>query len=124
MEGSSSYKRAHRKDHAHAEVVGVLLLALTSVPRERAALLGKEAAIPHGLSIGGWKADDRRRCVLEVTQESAREPHRKERRRHSALEPISYEVPAAQRRFDAGRGKARLQRSVPGRAASVYQARA
>ena len=46
MEGSSGYKRAHRPGHAHAEVVGVLLLALTSVPRERAARLGKEAAIP------------------------------------------------------------------------------
>jgi hypothetical protein len=35
----------------------------------------------------------RRRCVLE----SAKEAYREERRRHSALEPISNEIPAAQR---------------------------
>ncbi len=39
------------------------------------------------------KRRGRRRCV----QESAREPHCEERRRHSALEPISKQSPAAQR---------------------------
>jgi hypothetical protein len=38
------HERAHRPGHAHAEVAGVLVLALTSVPRERAALLREEAA--------------------------------------------------------------------------------
>jgi hypothetical protein len=42
-----SYKRAYRAGHAHAEVVGVLVLALTSVPREQAALLREEAATTH-----------------------------------------------------------------------------
>jgi hypothetical protein len=42
-----SHKRAHRPGHAHPEVVGVLVLALASVPRERAALLWEEAATIH-----------------------------------------------------------------------------
>ena len=42
-----SHKRAHRPGHAHAEVVGVRVLALTPVPQERAALLREEAATTH-----------------------------------------------------------------------------
>ena len=42
-----SHKRAHRPRHAHAEVVGGRVLALTPVPRERAALLREEAATTH-----------------------------------------------------------------------------
>ena len=42
-----SHKRAHRPGHAHAEVVGGRVLALTPVPRERAALLREEAATSH-----------------------------------------------------------------------------
>ncbi len=38
------HERAHRPGDAHAEVVGCLVLALTPVPRERAALLREEAA--------------------------------------------------------------------------------
>jgi hypothetical protein len=38
------HKRAHRPGDAHAEVVGVLVLALASVPRERAVPLREEAA--------------------------------------------------------------------------------
>jgi hypothetical protein len=38
------HERAHRPGHAHAEVVGDFILALASVPRERAALLREEAA--------------------------------------------------------------------------------
>ena len=53
-----SHKRAHRPRLAHAEVVGVLVLAFTSVPRERAALLREEAATTHaGLGISGSRAD-------------------------------------------------------------------
>jgi hypothetical protein len=40
-------QRAHRPGDAHAKVVGVLGLPLTSVPRERAALLREEAATTH-----------------------------------------------------------------------------
>ncbi len=40
-------KAAHRPGNAHAKDIGVLVLALTSVPRERAALLGVEAATAH-----------------------------------------------------------------------------
>ena len=50
LQGGSEWhrhERAHRPGHAHAEVVGVLVLALTSVPRERAALLREEAATTH-----------------------------------------------------------------------------
>ncbi len=36
--------RAHRPRHAHAEIFGVLVLAYTAVPRERAALLRVQAA--------------------------------------------------------------------------------
>ena len=39
--------RAHRPGDAHAKVVGCVVLALTSVPRERAALLQEEAATTH-----------------------------------------------------------------------------
>jgi hypothetical protein len=42
-----SHKRAHRPRHALAEVVGVLVLANTLVPLERAALLREEAANAH-----------------------------------------------------------------------------
>jgi hypothetical protein len=88
------HKRAHRPGHAHAEVAGVRVLALASVPRERAALLREEAAIAHaGLGVEALERRGRRRCV----QESAREAHGEERRRHSALEPISKQSPAAQR---------------------------
>jgi hypothetical protein len=41
------HERAHRPGHAHAEVVGVLVLALAAVPRKRAALLREEAATTH-----------------------------------------------------------------------------
>ena len=88
-----SHKRAHRPGNAHAEVVGVLVLALTSVPRERAALLREEAAPATRRSRRRQlKRRNRRRCV----QESGRDAHCEERRRQSALEPISYKVPAAQ----------------------------
>ena len=40
-------ERAHRTGNAHAQVAGVLVLALASVPRERAALLREEAATTH-----------------------------------------------------------------------------
>ena len=40
-------ERAHRPGNAHAEVAGVLVLALASVPRERAAILREEAATTH-----------------------------------------------------------------------------
>jgi hypothetical protein len=88
-----SHKRAHRPDNAHAEVVGVLVLALTSVPCERAALLRKEAATTkaRGSTSKRSRAENRRRCVLD----SLREAHGEERQRHSALEPISSKVPAA-----------------------------
>ncbi len=50
------HERAHRPGHAHAEVVGVRVLALTSVPRERAALLREEAATANaGLGIEALK---------------------------------------------------------------------
>jgi hypothetical protein len=80
------HERAHRPGHAHAEVVGVLVLALAAVPRERAALLREEAAPATRRSRRRrLESRHRRRCV----QESAREAHCEERRRHSALEPIS-----------------------------------
>jgi hypothetical protein len=89
-----SHKRAHRPGHAHAEVAGVLVLALASVPRERAALLREEAAPATRRSRRGRiEGRGRWRCV----QESTREAHCEERRRHSALEPISKHLPAAQR---------------------------
>jgi hypothetical protein len=48
------HERAHRPGNTHAEVVGVLVLALTSVPRERAALLREDAANAHArVGIGG-----------------------------------------------------------------------
>jgi hypothetical protein len=91
-----SHKRAHRPGHAHAEVVCVLVLALTSVPRERAALLREEAAPATRRSQRGrLESKHRRRCVLDIDL-----AHREEleRRRHSALEPVPIKVPAAQRR--------------------------
>jgi hypothetical protein len=88
------HKRAHRPGNAHAEVAGGRVLALTSVPHERAALLREEAApATRGSRRGRLEGRHRRRCV----QESASEAHCEERRRHSALEPISCQVPAAQR---------------------------
>ncbi len=87
------HERAHRPGHAHAKVVGVLVLALTSVPRERAALLREEAATATRRSRRGRLAGRHRQlCVQEI-----RDAHREERRRHSALEPISKQLPAAQR---------------------------
>ena len=87
------HERAHRPGDAHAEVAGVLVLALTSVPRERAALLREEAATAHaGLGVEALESRGRRLCVQERT-----EAHCQERRRHSALEPISKQRPAAQR---------------------------
>jgi hypothetical protein len=87
------HERAHRPGNAHAEVVGVLVLALTSVPCERAALLWEEAAPATRRSRRGrLEGRHRRRCVQERT-----DAHREERRRHSALEPISKQRPAAQR---------------------------
>ena len=88
--------RAHRPGHAHAKV-GVHCqfrdLALASVPRERAALLREDAAPATRRSRRGrLEGRHRRRCV----QESG-DAHREERRRHSALEPISNQIPAAQR---------------------------
>jgi hypothetical protein len=86
-------ERAHRPGNAHAEVVGVLVLALASVPRERAALLREETAPATRRSRRGRLAGrGRRRCVQE-----RRDAHCEERRRHSALEPISKQLPAAQR---------------------------
>jgi hypothetical protein len=41
------HKRANRPGNAHAEVVGVPILALTSITRERAALLREGAAAAH-----------------------------------------------------------------------------
>jgi hypothetical protein len=88
------HERAHRPGNARAEVVGVLVLALAAVPRERAALLREEAVTTHtrGSASKRSGAENRRRCV----QESG-DAHREERRRQSALEPISKERPAAQR---------------------------
>ena len=42
-----SQKRANRPGNAHAEVVGCIILALTSITRERAALLREVAAATH-----------------------------------------------------------------------------
>jgi hypothetical protein len=90
-------KRAHRPGHAHAEVARVLVLALSSVPRERAALLGEEAATIHSRAQHRrLESRHRRRCV----QERRKNAHCEERRRQSALEPISSQVPAAQRQFE------------------------
>ena len=87
------HERAHRPGNAHAEVAGVLVLALASVPRERAALLREEAATAHaGLGVEALESRGRRRCVLESD-----DAHGEERRRHSALEPTSIQRPAAQR---------------------------
>jgi hypothetical protein len=87
------HERAHRPGHAHAEAVGVLVLALTPVARERAALLREEAAPATRRSRRGRLAGrHRQRCVQEIM-----DAHREERRRHSALEPISDQPPAAQR---------------------------
>jgi len=87
------HERAHRPGDAHAEVAGVLVLALTSVPRERAAFLREEAAHATRRSRRRrLEGRGRRRCVQEL-----RDAHCEERRRHSALEPISNEIPAAQR---------------------------
>jgi hypothetical protein len=86
-------KSAHRPSHAHAEVVGVLVVALAAVPREWAALLREEAAPATRRSRRGrLEGTGRQRCVQEVYKE-----HCEERRRHSALEPISTQIPAAQR---------------------------
>jgi hypothetical protein len=87
------HERAHRPGHAHAEVAGGRVLALTSVPRERAALLREEAATTHahGSASKRSRAENRRRCVQE-----SRDAHREERRRQSALEPISKQLPATQ----------------------------
>jgi hypothetical protein len=85
------HKRAHRPGDAHAEVIGVLVLALTPVPRQRAALLREEAATTHaGLGVEAFEGRHRRRCVLE-----SGDAHCEERRRQSALEPISDQLPAA-----------------------------
>ena len=86
-------ERAHRPGNAHAEVAGVLVLALTSVPRERAALLREEAA-PATRRSRRRRLESRhpRQCVQEL-----RDAHCEERRRQSALEPISCKIPAAQR---------------------------
>ena len=87
------HERAHRPSHAHAEVDGGRVLTLASVPRERAALLREEAAPATRRSRRGrLEGRHRRRCVQEL-----RDAHREERRRHSALEPISKQLPAAQR---------------------------
>ncbi len=86
------HKRAHRSGHAHAEVVGVLVLALTPVPRERAALLREEAApVTRRFRRRRLEIRHRRRCA-----HGSRDAHCEERRRHSALEPISKQQPAAQ----------------------------
>ena len=42
--GAGKRGAAHRPGLAHAEVVGVSVLRYARVPRERAALLGKESA--------------------------------------------------------------------------------
>jgi hypothetical protein len=75
------HERAHRPGHTNAEVVGVVL-ANTLVPRERAALLREEAA-PATTRSRRVETKHRRRSVQGT------EAHREERRRHSALEPIS-----------------------------------
>jgi hypothetical protein len=87
------HERAHRPGDAHAEVRGVLDLALAAVPRERAALLREEAA-PATRRSRRRQLEGRhwQRCVQE-----SKDAHREERRRHSALEPISCKIPAAQR---------------------------
>ena len=86
------HKRAHRPGHAHPVVVGVVL-ALTSVSRKRAALLGEEAAPATRRSRRRrLESRHRRRCVQE-----RRDSHCEEGRRQSALEPISKQLPAAQR---------------------------
>jgi hypothetical protein len=55
--------RAHRPGHAHAEVVGVLVLALTSVPHERAALLREEAATTHARGSASAAQENRPAAV-------------------------------------------------------------
>jgi hypothetical protein len=88
-------ERAHRPGDAHAENVGVLGLALAAVPRERAALLREEAAPATRRSRRRLlESRHRRRYVQEL-----RDAHGEERRRQSALEPISKQRPATQRRL-------------------------
>ncbi len=88
LHGRHSHERAHRPGHAHAEVVGVLVLALTPVPRERAALLREDAANAHArVGVGSSRAENRRRHVQEYAKNA--QPLCEERRRSSAFEPIS-----------------------------------
>jgi hypothetical protein len=97
LEGGADWhrhERAHRPGHANAEVAGVRVrvLALTSVPCEWATLLRKEAAPATKRSRRGrLEGKKRRRCVQEFG-----DAHCEERRRHSALETISKQLPAAQ----------------------------
>jgi hypothetical protein len=83
-----SHERAHRPGHAHAEVVGAVVLANTLVPREWAALLREVAANAHArVGVGSSRAENRRRHVQESAKDA--QPLCEERRRPSAFEPIS-----------------------------------
>jgi hypothetical protein len=57
------HERAHRSGNAHAEVVGVLVLALASVPHERAALLREEAATTHARGSASASREQRPAAV-------------------------------------------------------------
>jgi hypothetical protein len=97
----NAMRRAHRPGHAHAEVVGILVLALTSVSHKRAAFLREEAATIHA-----WGSRLESGPQRQYVQESVRNAHRKERRRQSAFELISKECPAAKSGYapaEAGR---------------------
>jgi hypothetical protein len=66
-----SHKRAHRPGHAHAEVVGDIVLALTPVPREWAALLREEAATTRArVGFEALESRHRRRCEQECAYKS------------------------------------------------------
>jgi hypothetical protein len=57
------HERAHRPGHAHAEVVGVLVLALAAVPRKRAPLLREEAATTHAQGSASASREQRPAAV-------------------------------------------------------------
>ena len=65
------HERAHRTGNAHAQVAGVLVLALASVPRERAALLREEAATTHVRSSASAAQEKRPSAVRTRVKECA-----------------------------------------------------
>jgi hypothetical protein len=64
-------ERAHRTGNAHAQVAGVLVLALASVPRERAALLREEAATTHAQGSASASREQRPAAVRTRVQRCA-----------------------------------------------------